>query len=49
MFIEIMTQEKRGLPAVLCTLPAEHDTLFTAQVRSWADNQGKPYGGERAV
>jgi len=23
-----MAQEKRGLLAVLCTLPAEHDTLF---------------------
>jgi len=28
MLAEIMTQEKRGLLAVLCTLPAERDTLF---------------------
>jgi hypothetical protein len=45
-----MTQEKCGLLAALCTVPAEHDTLFVlAQVGSSADSQARPYGGERTV
>jgi hypothetical protein len=44
-----MTREKRGLLAVLRTVPYLFNIMryaHTAQVQPWADSQANPYGGE---